>query len=68
MEEVLKNKEFKIEISGNLYFLKWVGGGEMPKELGGFYTTPAKATEAANHYLANRKARNTNAKNISGKK
>lgn len=48
-------KEFKIYSEGYLFRMKWVGGGEMPKELQGSYTSYRDARKAGEDYKARRK-------------
>lgn len=50
----MRKKEFKYYSEGRLFRLKWAGGGEMPKELSGLYTSFKDAEKAAEQYLAKR--------------
>jgi len=47
-------KELKVRSAGNLVELYYDGGGELPKELSGMYTSPTEALSAAKHYLTKR--------------
>lgn len=47
-------KEFKYTSEGRLFRIKWAGGGEMPKELSGLYTSLPAAKKAADEYLNKR--------------
>lgn len=60
-------KEFKYTSQGRLIVIKWAGGGEIPKELSGLYTSLHEAKQAANEYLIKRDTK-TNAKNFSREK
>ena len=48
-------KDFKMCTKGNLYYLKWDGGGEMPQALQGLYTSTKDALKAATVYLETRR-------------
>lgn len=56
MEET-NTKKLVTYTQGNLYKLKWVGGGELPAALSGGYTTPAQALKAAEDYLNTRQVK-----------
>ena len=63
-----QEKEFITETRGNLYYLRWAGGGEMPEVLKGMYTSEQAALKAGEDYKAARKPKRTtsvkkNAKN-----
>lgn len=60
-------KDFKFTSEGRLITIKWVGGGEIPKELSGLYTSLHEAKQAANDYLIKRDTK-PNAKNVSREK
>lgn len=47
-------KELVTYTIGNLYKLKWAGGGELPKALTGSYTSEAAALKAGDAYIASR--------------
>lgn len=45
------------EVHGVLFHIAWNGGGEVPDELKGHYTTPATAQAAIDVWLAKNPAR-----------
>lgn len=47
-------KELVTYTTGNLYKLKWAGGGELPAVLSGAYTSEAAALAAGDKYIASR--------------
>ena len=47
-------KALTVYTIGNLYKLKWIGGGEIPPVLAGGYTSERAACEAGEKYIANR--------------
>jgi len=53
----MNKKEIKTYTVGNLFKLKWAGGGEIPVALSGAYTSAHNALDAAKEYLATRRNR-----------
>lgn len=53
-------KKLITKTKGNLYYLHWESGGELPKELQGMYTSQKTALAAGDSYIAKR---GKNAKN-----
>jgi len=53
-------KQFKVYSQGVMYKLAWEGGGAIPVELQGGYTSYGMAMDAADHYMANRVERASN--------
>lgn len=47
-------KEFKFKTTGRMVSVFWEGGGEVPKELQGLYTSIVEAQKACSGYLAKR--------------
>ena len=47
-------RELATYTTGNLYKLKWLGGGEIPAALTGSYTSEAAAMHAGTTYITNR--------------
>lgn len=47
-------REFKYTSEGRLIRIKWAGGGEVPAELSGLYTSLHAAKSAGEEYLAKR--------------
>ena len=61
-------KELKIRTrpEGNLYDIHFDNGGELPKELGGVYTSRVYAQRAINTYLIKRDSKRGPAKKTTG--
>ena len=51
-------KELKTRIVGNHVQLYYEGGGELPQELSGLYTSPTLALKSAEQYLSKRDSKN----------
>jgi len=51
-------KELKTRIVGNHVQLYYDGGGELPQELSGLYTSKTRALNAAEQYLSKRDSKN----------
>ena len=52
-------KTLVVYTKGNLYKVKWTGGGEVPKVLGGAYTSTRDAQTAIDLYVAAKEERTT---------
>ena len=50
-------KEIRYTSQGHLYKMSWVGGGEMPADLSGLYTSKHEAKAAFDSYIEKRDAK-----------
>jgi hypothetical protein len=48
-------KNYKIQFEGHCVSIKWEGGGQLPKELQGLFTSTMDAQRAIDIYEQNRK-------------
>jgi len=51
------SKELEVKSQGFSYGVRWIGGGEIPQDLSGLFTSQKKAEEAIDHYLTTRRVR-----------